>query len=112
MREAWSWSARLKNGRRKVMAKYASHDEFAGNAPPGWREGTTFEAYTRGMTRIAPPGMRPRVRRGRRFEKNTGMPESARWHHNYDHAMFGGSCIERPSAERKQLDLERIFRHQ
>lgn len=92
------------------MGKYANHDEFAGNAPAEWREETTFEAYNQGMSRIAPPGMKPKERRGRKFEENTDLPASATWHRNYDIAMFAGTDVPAKGSETKQLDLEKIFR--
>ena len=92
------------------MGKYASHEELAGNAPPGYRDRTTQEVYRSGLSRIAPPGMRPKETRCRRFEERTDFGASVRWHHNYDVAMFGGTCIERPTSESKQRALEMEFR--
>ena len=92
------------------MGKYASHAELAGNAPPGYRDRTTQEVYRDGLSRIAPPGMRPKGTRCRRFEERTDFDASVRWHHNYDLAMFGGTDIARPSAETKQRTLEMEFR--
>ncbi len=88
------------------MGKYKGHDEFGANAPINWRENTTQEAYLKGMTNIAPPGMKPREQRGKRFAARTDRPESVKWHHNYDLAMFGGSDISSPGSETKQLALE------
>ena len=92
------------------MGKYASHEELAGNAPPEYRDRTTQEVYRSGLSRIAPPGMRPKETRCRRFEERTDFGASVRWHHNYDVAMFGGTCIERPTSESKQRALEMEFR--
>ncbi len=88
------------------MAKYRDHGEFGVNAPMNWRENTTTEGYLWGMNKIAPEGMSPKRIRGERFGKNTDRPESARWHHNYDLAMFGGTEIPSPTYEDKQLRLE------
>lgn len=86
--------------------KYRDHEQFGTNAPINWREKTTSDAYLKGMSNIAPPGMTPRKQRGESFEARTDRPESARWHHNYDIAMFGGTEIPAPSSESKQLALE------
>ena len=88
------------------MGKYKGHDEFGANAPVNWRENTTIEAYLKGMAGIAPPGMKPREQRGQRFAARTEKPESAKWHHNYDIAMFGGTEIPKPTYQTKQMALE------
>ncbi len=88
------------------MGKYANHEEFGVNAPINYREDTTSESFLNGMTAIAPPGMKPRVIRVRKFEEKTGFKASARWHHNFDVAMFGGSDIESKDYESGQLGLE------
>ena len=87
------------------MGKYANHEEFGVNAPINYREDTTSEAFLEGMMAIAPPGMRPRQLRGRKFEEKTDFKASARWHRNFDIAMFGGSDIE-DNSESSQLSLE------
>lgn len=87
--------------------KYTSHEEFGANAPINYREDTTSESYLTGMSRIAPPGMKPRVARGQRFEERTDRKTSVKWHHNYDVAMFGGTEIGVPGSESKQLALEK-----
>lgn len=98
------------------MSKYRDHEQFGANAPINWRERTTSEAFLKGknerggMQRIAPPGMRPRQDRARRFEEKTEEPASAKWHHNYDHAMFDGTCIPAPTSESKQMSLEDLIR--
>ena len=88
------------------MGKYSNHEEFGGNAPINYREDTTSESFLNGMTAIAPPGMKPRASRGRKFEEKTDFKASARWHHNFDVAMFGGSDIESKDYESGQLGLE------
>jgi hypothetical protein len=88
------------------MGKYANHEEFGVNAPINYREDTTSESFLNGMTAIAPPGMKPRVIRGRKFEEKTDFKASARWHRNFDVAMFGGSDIESKDYESGQLGLE------
>ena len=88
------------------MGKYANHEEFEVNAPINYREDTTSQSYLDGMTVIAPPGMRPRVSRGRRFEERTDFKASARWHRNFDIAMFGGSDIEDRDFASGQMSLE------
>ena len=40
------------------MGKYANHEEFGGNAPVRYREDTTSESFLKGMSAIAPPGMK------------------------------------------------------
>ena len=92
------------------MGKYASHDELAGNAPPDYRDNTTLEVYRRGLSRIAPPGMRPKDARCQRYDERTDFDASVKWHHNWDVAMFGGTDVERPTAEQKQRSLEMEFR--
>jgi hypothetical protein len=87
------------------MGKYANHDEFGVNAPINYREDTTSQAYLDGMSSIAPPGMKPKALRGKRFEGKTNFKASARWHHNFDLAMFGGSEIEGDS-QSSQMSLE------
>jgi hypothetical protein len=91
------------------MGKYKGHMEFGANAPINWRERTTSEVYLKGMTAIAPPGMKPRERRGQRFEAGTDKPESAKWHRNYDLAMFEGSDIAGPDSEVSQTKLEDLI---
>jgi len=91
------------------MGKYKGHDEFGANAPINWREKTTSEAYLKGMSGITPPGMKPREQRGQRFAARTEKPESAKWHHNYDIAMFGGTEIPKPSYQTKQMALEEML---
>ena len=88
------------------MGKYANHDEFGVNAPINYREDTTSELYLNGMSVIAPPGMKPKQIRGRKFEEKTDFKASARWHRNFDIAMFGGSDVATPGSESKQLNLE------
>ena len=88
------------------MGKYANHEEFGINAPINYREDTTSESFLNGMTVIAPPGMKPRNIRGRKFEEKTDFKASARWHRNFDVAMFGGSDIESKDYESGQLGLE------
>ncbi len=90
----------MKNG------KYTNHEEFGANAPINYREDTTSESYLEGMSRIAPPGMKPKALRGQRFEERTDQRASTRWHHNYDVAMFGGTEIGAPGSQSKQLALE------
>ena len=92
------------------MGKYASHDEWAGNAPPDYRDNTTLEVYRRGLSRIAPPRMRPKETRCQRYDERTGFDASVKWHHNWDVAMFGGTDVERPTAEQKQRTIEMEFR--
>ena len=87
------------------MGKYANHEEFGGNAPINFREETTSESFLNGMAAIAPPGMKPRASRGMKFEEKTDFKASARWHRNFDVAMFGGSDIFDDS-ESGQLALE------
>ena len=89
--------------------KYQNHEQFGANAPINWREKTTGKSYLDGMSKIAPPGMKPNEHRGRRFEERTTRPESVKWHHNYDIAMFGGTDIPKPTSESKQLALEEML---
>ena len=88
------------------MGKYANHEEFGINAPINYREDTTSESFLKGMSAIAPPGMKPKETRGRKFEKKTDFKASARWHRNFDVAMFGGSDIGTADFESRQLSLE------
>jgi len=88
------------------MGKYANHEEFGVNAPINYREDTTSESFLNGMSAISPPGMRPKLSRGRKFEEKTDFKASARWHRNFDLAMFGGSDIESKDYESGQMSLE------
>ena len=88
------------------MGKYANHEEFGVNAPINYREDTTSEAFLNGMMAIAPLGMKPKQGRGHTFEEKTDFKASARWHRNFDIAMFGGSEVDTPGSDSKQLDLE------
>ncbi len=88
------------------MGKYANHEEFGVNAPINYREDTTSESFLNGMSAITPPGMKPRVSRGKKFEEKTDFKASARWHRNFDVAMFGGSDIESKDFESGQMSLE------
>ena len=88
------------------MGKYANHDEFGVNAPINYREDTTSESFLNGMSAIAPPGMKPKRVRGRKFEEKTDFKASARGHRNFDMAMFGGSDVDTPGSDSKQLNLE------
>jgi len=87
------------------MGKYANHEEFGVNAPINYREDTTMESFLKGMAVITPPGMRPKSSRGHKFEEKTDFKASARWHRNFDIAMFGGSDIG-DNSESGQLNLE------
>jgi len=87
------------------MGKYANHEEFGVNAPINYREDTTSDSYLNGMMAIAPSGMKPKLVRGRKFEEKTDFKASARWHRNFDIAMFGGSDIGENS-ESGQMSLE------
>jgi hypothetical protein len=87
------------------MGKYANHEEFGVNAPINYREDTTGESFLHGMAAIAPPGMRPKQARGRKFEEKTDFKASARWHRNFDLAMFGGSDVG-DNSESGQMTLE------
>ena len=91
-------------------SKYRNHEEFGANAPINWREKTTSESYLAGMSVIAPPGMKPKEQKGTRFEARTEEKKSAKWHRNYDIAMFGGTDIPLPSSETKQMSLEGLIR--
>ena len=88
------------------MGKYANHEEFGVNAPINYRDDTTSESFLNGMSAIAPPGMRPKQSRGHKFEEKTDFKASARWHRNFDMAMFGGSDVDTPGSDSKQLNLE------
>ena len=88
------------------MGKYANHEEFGVNAPINYREDTSSESFLKGMSAITPPGMRPRASRGKKFEEKTDFKASARWHRNFDLAMFGGSDIESQDFEPGQMSLE------
>ena len=88
------------------MGKYANHEEFGINAPINFREDSTSESFLKGMEAIAPPGMKPKESRGRKFEKKTDFKASARWHRNFDLAMFGGSDLGAPDFESGQMSLE------
>jgi hypothetical protein len=87
------------------MGKYANHEDFGTKAPVSYREDTTSQSYLKGMSSISPPGMKPKVSRGQRFEQKTDFKASALWHRNYDQAMFAGSDIG--SAD--YLNLQRIL---
>ncbi len=89
------------------MGKYANHEEFGINAPINYREDTTSESFLKGMSSIAPPGMKPRQSRGSKFEEKTDFKASARWHKNFDLAMFGGSDIGAEDFESRQMSLEK-----
>ena len=88
------------------MGKYANHEEFGVNAPINYREDTTSESFLKGMSAITPPGMKPKTARGKKFEEKTDFKASARWHRNFDLAMFGGSDIESKDFESGQMSLE------
>ncbi|MDD4987237.1 MAG: hypothetical protein PHQ43_15985 [Dehalococcoidales bacterium] len=88
------------------MGKYANHEEFGVNAPINYREDTTSESFLNGMSAITPPGMKPKVSRGKKFEEKTDFKASARWHRNFDLAMFGGSDIGTADFESRQMGLE------
>ena len=69
------------------MAKYASWAELERNVPISYREGATPEAYRRGMTGIAPPGMS--VKEGRVRNYGTGVEDkSTLLVERYRRAMF------------------------
>ncbi|BAQ34131.1 hypothetical protein [Dehalococcoides sp. UCH007] len=88
------------------MGKYASHEEFGINAPINYREDTTSESFLKGMSAVCPQGMKPKVSRGKKFEEKTDFKASARWHKNFDVAMFGGSDIGTSDYESRQMSLE------
>jgi hypothetical protein len=88
------------------MGRYANHEEFGGNAPINYREDTTSESFLKGMSVIAPPGMKPKTTRGKKFEEKTDFKASATWHRNYDQAMFAGSDIGSSNFEQLQRVLE------
>ena len=88
------------------MGKYTNHEEFGINAPINYREDTTSESFLNGMAAIAPLGMKPKQARGRKFEEKPDFKASARWHHNFDIAMFGGSNIESKDYESRHLSVE------
>ena len=88
------------------MGKYANHEDFGASAPVVYREDTTSESFLKGMSAIAPPGMKPKETRGHKFEEKTDFKASARWHRNFDMAMFGGSDIGTADFESGQLSLE------
>ncbi len=89
--------------------KYKDHGEFVANAPMNWRDNTTSESYLNGLSGIAPPGMKPKEQRGRRFEARTEEKKSAKWHRNYDIAMFGATDIPLPGSASRQAALEEMF---
>ena len=57
------------------MAKYASWSELERNVPIAYRESATPEAYRRGMSGIAPPGMT--VKEGRVRNYGSGVQDKA-----------------------------------
>ena len=87
------------------MGKYANHEDFGAKAPVSYREDTTSQSYLKGMSSISPPGMKPKVSRGQKFEQKTDFKASALWHRNYDQAMFAGSDI----GSSDYLNLQRIL---
>lgn len=89
------------------MGKYTSHEDMAANAPINFRQDTISEDYLAGLEGIAPLGMKPKSIRGQRFEDNCDLKASAKWHHNYDKAMFGGSEIGGPHEAQEQKGLEK-----
>ncbi len=88
------------------MGKYSNHQEFGVNAPINYREDTTSESYLNGMSVIAPPGMKPKQSKAKKFEEKTDFKASATWHRNFDLAMFGGSDIQSNDYASGQLSLE------
>ena len=69
------------------MAKYASWSEFERNVPLSYREGATPDAYRRGMSGIAPPGMA--VKEGRVRNYGSGVADKANLVvERYKRAMF------------------------
>jgi hypothetical protein len=50
--------------------------------------------------------MKPRQSRGKKFEEKTDFKASARWHRNFDVAMFGDSDIGTAGFESRQMSLE------
>ena len=90
------------------MGKYANHQELAGHAPWSWRRNTTKESLEKGLSRIAPPGMKPKEERTKKFEENTGFKKSVSWHRNWDIAMFGGTELGETAPE-EQLRIESLF---
>ncbi len=89
------------------MGKYANHEEFGANAPVNYREDSTSESFLNGMSAIAPPGMKPKASRGKKFEEKTDFKASAQWHHNFDVAMFGGSDLGTSGFEVGQMTIEK-----
>jgi len=87
------------------MGKYVNHEDFGAKAPVSYREDTTSQSYLKGMSSFSPPGMKPKVSRGQKFEQKTDFKASALWHRNYDQAMFAGSDIGSPDF----LNLQRIL---
>jgi hypothetical protein len=57
------------------MAKYASWAELERNVPIAYKESATPEAYRKGMTVIAPSGMR--VKEGRVSKYGSGVADKA-----------------------------------
>ncbi len=88
------------------MGKYANHEEFGINAPLNYREDTTSESFLKGMSAIAPPGMKAKATRGKKFEEKTDFKASAAWHRNFDVAMFGASEIGTQDYNANQMSLE------
>jgi len=69
------------------MAKYASWAELERNVPIAYKEGATPEAYRRGMSGIAPSGMK--VKEGRVRNYGTGIADKATLVvERYKRAMF------------------------
>ncbi len=88
------------------MGRYKNHEEFGSHAPLKYREETTQEVYLEGLAGICPPGMKPKVKRGQRFEEKTDFKASALWHRNYDQAMFGNYDLDGIGYQSLQKDLE------
>ncbi len=51
--------------------------------------------------------MKPKTERGKRFEENIDLKAAAKWHHNFDRAMFGSTEVNAPHEAEKQLGLEK-----
>ncbi len=69
------------------MAKYASWAELERNVPLAYKESATPEAFRRGMTGIAPPGLK--VKEGRVRNYGAGVADKAELVvERYKRAMF------------------------
>lgn len=69
------------------MTKYANWAELSDEAPTNYDDNTTEDAYSDGLERVAPPGMKPKAARAANYATGTN-DKGGKWLNNWKTAEY------------------------